>query len=107
MPWESRVGVAPVVQPPCCCRHVLSSHSSSSLPNPVVRCVVSSTPQTSTESERRARRDSYRQRRRPNAREGPDELSAPTDAIINLKEVEVGSVYEGILYNCFNDIRCE
>jgi hypothetical protein len=89
MPWESRV--APVVQPPCRCRHGLSTRSSSSLPNPVVRYVVSSTPQTSNESERPARRDSYRQKHRPNVRADPDELSATTNAIgKKKKKVEVG-----------------
>jgi hypothetical protein len=98
MPWESRV--APVVQPPCRCRHGLSTRSSSSLPNPVVRYVVSSTPQTSNESEQPARRGSYRQRRRPNVRGDPDELSATTNAIVRRKKkkkkkVEVGLAYEG------------
>jgi hypothetical protein len=83
MLWESRV--APVVRPPCRCRHGLSTRSGSSLSNPVVRYVVSSTPQTSNESEWPARRDSYRQRRDPNVRGDPDELSARTNAIVKKK----------------------
>ena len=93
MPWESRV--APVVQPSCRCRHGLSTHSSSSLSNPVVRYVVSSTPQTSNESERPARRDSYQQMHRPNVRGDPDELSVTTNAICKKKKKEAGLVYEG------------
>lgn len=79
MPWESRV--APAVQPPRRCRHGhgLSTRSSSSLLNPVVRYVVSSTPQTSNESERPTRHDSYRQMRRPNVRGVLDVLSATTN----------------------------
>jgi len=106
MPWESRVAPVVVVQPPCpCrCRPGLSTRSSSSLPNPVVRYVVSSTPQTSNESVRPARRDSCRQRRRPNVRGDPDELFATTGAI--KKKGRRWVRIWGILYRCFNDTRC-
>ena len=97
MPWGSRVG--PAVRPLCRCRHGQPTRSSSSLSNPVVRYVVSSTPQTSKESEHAARRDSYQQRRRPNVRGDPDELSAMTNAIVKKKEearLAYGVFYVGV-----------
>jgi hypothetical protein len=105
MPWESRVAAPVVQQPPCRCHHGrgLSTRSSSSLlpPNPVVRYAVSSILQTSNESERPARRDSYRQTRRPNVRGDRDELSATTtNAIVINKKVGVGLAYEEF-YSCF------